>query len=168
MFLPFTKNHPYFVCNSTNYTRVTNFVLTVRIFPFQPKSRSESLASVYSSVGEGRFGAVAVQGEVRVALQYNYKEGQLECHIIKARELAPVDTKRNRSDPWVEFHFLRYLLTQHTLPLPLSCHWTRHFLIIPDALLYLTKIFLKQIKDRSKMTQKYESYNQTLAVMIGN
>ena len=57
------------------------------------------MASVCSTGGEGRYGTVAVKGEVQVALQYNYKEGQLECHVMQCKELAPVDTKRNRSDP---------------------------------------------------------------------
>ena len=63
------------------------------------QQRSDSLASVYSGAGEGRYGTVTVKGEVEFGLEYNYKAGALEIHVKQCRELAPVDTKRNRSDP---------------------------------------------------------------------
>lgn len=66
---------------------------------FLLQARSDSLASVYSGAGEGRYGSVAVKGEVEFGLQYNYKQGALEIHVKQCRDLAPVDTKRNRSDP---------------------------------------------------------------------
>ncbi|GLH10864.1 Protein kinase C, brain isozyme [Gryllus bimaculatus] len=68
--------------------------------------RSDSLASVYSGAGEGRYGTVAVRGEVEFALQYNYKAGALEIHVKQCRDLAPVDVKRNRSDPYVKVYLL--------------------------------------------------------------
>ncbi|XP_071440035.1 synaptotagmin-like protein 5 [Hetaerina americana] len=68
--------------------------------------RSDSMASVYSGAGEGRYGTVAVRGEVEFALQYNYKQGALEILVKQCRELAPVDTKRNRSDPYVKVYLL--------------------------------------------------------------
>jgi synaptotagmin-like protein len=61
--------------------------------------RSDSLASVYSGAGEGQYGTVAVKGEVEFGLEYNYKAGALEIHVKQCRDLAAVDTKRNRSDP---------------------------------------------------------------------
>ena len=64
------------------------------------QSRSESMASVCSQGGaEGRYGTVAVRGELQLGLQYSYKEGQLELRVAQARDLAAVDAKRNRSDP---------------------------------------------------------------------
>jgi len=57
------------------------------------------MASVYSGAGEGRYGTVPVRGEVEFGLQYNYKAGALEILVKQARDLAPVDLKRNRSDP---------------------------------------------------------------------
>ncbi|XP_039276275.1 uncharacterized protein LOC111055235 isoform X2 [Nilaparvata lugens] len=69
-------------------------------------ARSDSLASVYSGAGEGRYGSVAVRGEVEFGLQYNYKQAALEIHIKQCRDLAPVDTKRNRSDPYVKVYLL--------------------------------------------------------------
>lgn len=43
--------------------------------------RSDSMASVYSGAGEGRYGTVAVRGQVEFGLQYNYKAGALEIHV---------------------------------------------------------------------------------------
>ena len=62
------------------------------------QSRSESLASVYSADG-GRYGTVNVKGEVEFGLVFNLHTGSLELAIKQCKELAAVDTKRNRSDP---------------------------------------------------------------------
>lgn len=88
--------------------------------------RSDSMASVYSGAGEGRYGTVQVKGAVEFGLQYNYKQGYnqiitdlrnphktfihlsflyfraLEVHVKQCKDLAAVDTKRNRSDPYVK------------------------------------------------------------------
>ncbi|XP_066964987.1 uncharacterized protein [Macrobrachium rosenbergii] len=69
-------------------------------------SRSESMASVCSAGAEGRYGTVVIKGEIELGLQYNYKEGHLECHVVQCRDLAAVDTKRNRSDPYVKVYLL--------------------------------------------------------------
>lgn len=62
--------------------------------------------SVCSAGAEGRYGTVVIHGDIQLRLQYNYKEGHLECHVIQCRDLAPVDTKRNRSDPYVKVYLL--------------------------------------------------------------
>ena len=62
------------------------------------QSRSESMASVYSADG-GRFGTVNVKGDVEFGLVYNLHTGSLELAIKQCKDLAAVDTKRNRSDP---------------------------------------------------------------------
>ena len=54
------------------------------------------MASVCSG---GGYNSVAVRGEVQLALDYSYKEGALQCRVLQCRDLAPVDTKKNRSDP---------------------------------------------------------------------
>jgi synaptotagmin-like protein len=54
---------------------------------------------VYSGAGEGHYGTVTVRGEVEFGLEYNYKAVTLEIHVKQCRDLAPVDIKRNRSDP---------------------------------------------------------------------
>lgn len=60
------------------------------------------MASVYSGAGEGRYGTVTVKGQVEFGMQYNYKQGALEIHVVQCKDLASVDTKRNRSDPYVK------------------------------------------------------------------
>ncbi|KFB42702.1 hypothetical protein ZHAS_00010441 [Anopheles sinensis] len=68
--------------------------------------RSDSMASVYSGAGEGRYGTVTVRGQIEFGMQYNYKQGALEIHVKQCRDLAAVDTKRNRSDPYVKVYLL--------------------------------------------------------------
>lgn len=67
--------------------------------------RSDSMASVYSGAGEGRYGTVVVKGQVEFGMQYNYKLGALEIHVVRCKDLAAVDAKRNRSDPYVKVSF---------------------------------------------------------------
>ncbi|XP_011503250.1 PREDICTED: uncharacterized protein LOC105366490 [Ceratosolen solmsi marchali] len=70
-------------------------------------ARSDSMASVYSGAGEGRWcGSVAVKGEVEFSLQYDYKQLTFEVHVTQCKDLAPVDVKRNRSDPYVKVYLL--------------------------------------------------------------
>ncbi|XP_011307516.1 uncharacterized protein [Fopius arisanus] len=70
-------------------------------------ARSDSMASVYSGAGEGRWcGSVAVHGEVEFSLQYDYKQLTFEVHVSQCKDLAPVDIKRNRSDPYVKVYLL--------------------------------------------------------------
>lgn len=40
-------------------------------------------------------------GDVLFGLNYNYKVGCLEINVKECRNLAAVDTKKNRSDPYV-------------------------------------------------------------------
>ncbi|CAG4915715.1 unnamed protein product [Colias eurytheme] len=70
------------------------------------QARSESMASVYSGAGEGMRGTVTVRGEVQFSLLYNYRLGALEVGVKRCRDLAPVDVKRNRSDPYVKVYLL--------------------------------------------------------------
>ncbi|RVE51833.1 hypothetical protein evm_003453 [Chilo suppressalis] len=70
------------------------------------QARSESMASVYSGAGEGTRCNVTVRGEVQFSLLYNYRLGALEVGVKRCRDLAPVDTKRNRSDPYVKVYLL--------------------------------------------------------------
>ncbi|XP_048236631.1 synaptotagmin-like protein 2 isoform X3 [Haliotis rufescens] len=66
----------------------------------------ESLYSVYSDAGEINFGNIPATGEILFGLDYNYKTGALEIHIKQCKDIAPVDTKRNRSDPYVKTYLL--------------------------------------------------------------
>ncbi|XP_026497000.2 uncharacterized protein LOC113401344 isoform X1 [Vanessa tameamea] len=70
------------------------------------QARSESMASVYSGAGEGLRGSVTVRGEVQFSLLYNYRLGALEVGVKRCRDLAPIDVKRNRSDPYVKVYLL--------------------------------------------------------------
>lgn len=60
------------------------------------------MASVYSGAGDGRYGTVTVKGQVEFGMQYNYKQGALEVYVAQCKDLAAVDAKRNRSDPYVK------------------------------------------------------------------
>merc|ERR1711976_1154262 len=64
-------------------------------------SRSESMASVYSQ-GEGRYGTVTVKGDLEFGFIYNMVSGSLDINSKQGRNWAAVDTKRNRSDPYVK------------------------------------------------------------------
>jgi len=64
------------------------------------------MASVYSGAGEGRYGTVVVKGQVEFAMQYNYKLSALEVHVVRCKDLAAVDAKRNRSDPYVKVSYI--------------------------------------------------------------
>ncbi|XP_022653685.1 uncharacterized protein LOC111247254 isoform X5 [Varroa destructor] len=71
-----------------------------------PGGRSESMTSVYSAAGGGRYGAVSVTGEVNFGLSYDLQQGVLNVLIREAKNLAAVDEKRNRSDPYVKVYLL--------------------------------------------------------------
>lgn len=71
------------------------------------------MASVYSGAGEGRYGTVQVKGMVEFGMQYNYKQCALEIHVKQCKDLASVDTKRNRSDPYVKVNHDK-LINSHT------------------------------------------------------
>lgn len=68
-------------------------------------TRSESMASVYSQ-GEGRYGTVLVKGDIEFGFMYSFGSGSLEISIKQCRDLAAVDLKRNRSDPYVKVYLL--------------------------------------------------------------
>lgn len=68
------------------------------------------MASVYSGAGEGTRGTVAVRGDVQFSLLYNYRIGALEVGVRRCRDLAAVDIKRNRSDPYVKVRLVRNCL----------------------------------------------------------
>ncbi|KAI5644425.1 c2 domain-containing protein [Phthorimaea operculella] len=70
------------------------------------QARSESMASVYSGAGEGTRASVTVRGDVQFSLLYNYRLGALEVGVKRCRDLAAVDIKRNRSDPYVKVYLL--------------------------------------------------------------
>lgn len=66
----------------------------------------ESIASFYSDAGDIAYSNIPVTGEILFGLNYNYKTGMLEVHIKQCRDIAAVDTKRRRSDPYVKTYLL--------------------------------------------------------------
>ncbi|XP_070191375.1 synaptotagmin-like protein 5 isoform X4 [Littorina saxatilis] len=69
-------------------------------------SSRESLASVYSDAGEINYGRIPVTGDITFSLVYDVKCSALRVHIKGCHDLAPVDTKHNRSDPYVKVYLL--------------------------------------------------------------
>ena len=49
--------------------------------------------------GIARYGTVSVHGDIEFGFMYNLSSGSLDISIKQCRDLAAVDTKRNRSDP---------------------------------------------------------------------
>ncbi|XP_062598739.1 uncharacterized protein LOC134260167 isoform X2 [Saccostrea cucullata] len=66
----------------------------------------ESILSFYSNAGEVDYGKIPVTGEICFGLEYNYRTGTLEIQVKQCKGLAPADTKRNRSDPYVKTYLL--------------------------------------------------------------
>ena len=62
------------------------------------QSRSESMLSIHSQEG-GRYGTVAIRGEIEFGMVYSIHSSSLDLSIKQCRDLAAVDAKRNRSDP---------------------------------------------------------------------
>lgn len=67
-----------------------------------PWQVSGSVLSVYS----GDFGSVDAQGMVEFALDYDEKNREFQVHVSQCKDLAVVDEKKGRSDPWVMFLWL--------------------------------------------------------------
>lgn len=66
----------------------------------------ESLASVYSDAGEINYGRIPVTGDIVFGLDYDHKKSALVITIKGCHDLAPVDIKHNRSDPYVKVYLL--------------------------------------------------------------
>lgn len=66
----------------------------------------ESIVSYYSDAGEGRFGNIPVTGEILFGLKYDKKKNQLQVQIHRAKNIAPADEKKGRSDPYVKLYLL--------------------------------------------------------------
>ena len=60
---------------------------------------TESITSTYSNAGEGNYGKIEVSGEILLGLSFDEGTNILEVNIVRCKDVAPVDKKRNRSDP---------------------------------------------------------------------
>ncbi|XP_009943542.2 synaptotagmin-like protein 2 [Opisthocomus hoazin] len=75
-------------------------------------SHSSDMASVSSvsgsvlSVYSGDFGSVDAQGTVEFALDYDEKNREFQVHVSQCKDLAVVDEKKGRSDPYVKTYLL--------------------------------------------------------------
>ncbi|XP_071956702.1 uncharacterized protein [Antedon mediterranea] len=69
------------------------------------KGSSSSLTSLYSASGEA-YGKIPITGDVQFGLSYNHKLTQFSINVVACRDLAPVDTKKNKSDPYVKVYLL--------------------------------------------------------------
>lgn len=65
-------------------------------------SVSNSVLSVYS----GDFGSVDAQGTVQFSLDYDEKNREFQIFVAQCRDLAVVDEKKGRSDPYVKTYLL--------------------------------------------------------------
>ncbi|CAB4070207.1 SYTL [Lepeophtheirus salmonis] len=84
--------------SSSLYVCSLLFSFTTTLPTIYSSVRSESMASVYSQ-GEGRYGTVVVRGDVEFGI--HYRNGALEIAVKQCKDLAAVDIKRNRSDPYL-------------------------------------------------------------------
>ncbi|VDH99136.1 synaptotagmin-like protein [Mytilus galloprovincialis] len=66
----------------------------------------ESIVSFYSNAGDVDYGKIPITGDIQFGMDYNYRTGTLEIHITQCKGLAPADTRRNRSDPYIKTYLL--------------------------------------------------------------
>ncbi|XP_022104457.1 synaptotagmin-like protein 4 isoform X8 [Acanthaster planci] len=67
---------------------------------------SVSMTSLYSQAGEANYGKYVITGDINFGLNYNYKTSVFEVKIKACRDLAPVDVKKIKSDPYVKTYLL--------------------------------------------------------------
>uniref|UniRef100_A0A9J8BQZ2 Synaptotagmin-like protein 2 n=1 Tax=Cyprinus carpio carpio TaxID=630221 RepID=A0A9J8BQZ2_CYPCA len=65
-------------------------------------SVSGSVVSVYNS----DYSSVDVQGSIQFSLNYVHKMREFHIFVVQCQNLAAVDTKRNRSDPYVKSYLI--------------------------------------------------------------
>ncbi|XP_058040430.1 synaptotagmin-like protein 5 isoform X2 [Ahaetulla prasina] len=63
-----------------------------------------SMMSVYSETGD--YGNVNIGGEICLQISYSYKTGALNILVKKCKNLAIVDEKKQRTDPYVKAYLL--------------------------------------------------------------
>ncbi|XP_052087401.1 uncharacterized protein LOC127724474 isoform X1 [Mytilus californianus] len=66
----------------------------------------ESIVSFYSNAGDVDYGKIPITGDIQFGLDYNYRTGTLEIQMTQCKGLAPADTRRNRSDPYIKTYLL--------------------------------------------------------------
>ncbi|XP_072320309.1 uncharacterized protein [Eucyclogobius newberryi] len=69
---------------------------------FSQRELSGSVMTVYS----GDFGSVIVQGTIHFSIHYVQKLREFHIFVAQCKDLAPVDPKRGRSDPYVKSYLV--------------------------------------------------------------
>lgn len=69
---------------------------------FLQKEMSGSVMTMYS----GDFGSVDVQGTIHFSIHYVQKLREFHIFVAQCKDLAPVDPKRGRSDPYVKSYLV--------------------------------------------------------------
>uniref|UniRef100_UPI0037E8F903 uncharacterized protein sytl2a isoform X2 n=1 Tax=Semicossyphus pulcher TaxID=241346 RepID=UPI0037E8F903 len=65
-----------------------------------------SVSGSISSIYPADFGDIEVHGSIQFAVNYIQKLGEFHIFVVHCRDLAVVDTKKNRSDPYVKCYLL--------------------------------------------------------------
>uniref|UniRef100_UPI0037E888C8 synaptotagmin-like protein 2 isoform X6 n=1 Tax=Semicossyphus pulcher TaxID=241346 RepID=UPI0037E888C8 len=69
-------------------------------------SMSSQVSGSISSIYPADFGDIEVHGSIQFAVNYIQKLGEFHIFVVHCRDLAVVDTKKNRSDPYVKCYLL--------------------------------------------------------------
>ncbi|CAM4552431.1 unnamed protein product [Leuciscus chuanchicus] len=80
--------------NNRQFTNLSNYSGSTSV--------SGSVASVYSS----DYSSVDVQGSIQFSLNYVHKLREFHIFVVQCQNLAAVDKKRNRSDPYVKSYLI--------------------------------------------------------------
>ncbi|XP_055004049.1 synaptotagmin-like protein 2 [Boleophthalmus pectinirostris] len=70
--------------------------------PFLQNELSGSVMTIYS----GDYGSVEVQGTIHFSIHYVQKLREFHIFVAQCKDLAPVDPKRGRSDPYVKSYLV--------------------------------------------------------------
>lgn len=83
--------------NNRQFTNLSNYSGSTSL-----SSVSGSVASVYTS----DYNSVDVQGSIQFSLNYVHKLREFHIFVVQCQNLAAVDAKRNRSDPYVKTYLI--------------------------------------------------------------
>uniref|UniRef100_A0A8C1TML6 Synaptotagmin-like protein 2 n=1 Tax=Cyprinus carpio TaxID=7962 RepID=A0A8C1TML6_CYPCA len=83
--------------NNRQFTDLSNYSGSTSL-----SSVSGSVVSVYNS----DYSSVDIQGSIQFSLNYVHKLREFHIFVVQCQNLAAVDTKRNRSDPYVKSYLI--------------------------------------------------------------
>ncbi|RXN29718.1 synaptotagmin 2 [Labeo rohita] len=73
---------------------------------YSPPSVTEQVSGSVVSVYNSDYSSVDVQGSIQFSLNYVHKLREFHIFVVQCQNLAVVDTKRNRSDPYVKSYLI--------------------------------------------------------------